>query len=278
MTILEKNSEIGFPSKILESITVTRFAGPNINCQNPSVQVEKAPFGLGHRPKLSKTISGVNNTVKPTLSMQAHSAPLGITFFNYTYVGNDTVDCPTGGGFPQFMDGDAFIAFHGSWNRNPPTGYKVVRVPMNSDGSPKVDEPIDFLCHGGVSGVKFPNGFRPVDVVFDKCNRLLVTSDGTRGSGNWGRDRRYNGEQNCSGCTIKTPSPSQTWVVVRRAAKIRTRSVHDNFDRSCRFCFYFHFSRGCMGTLQESAWRNKCRPSQGLGDEVRAEQIEIDSH
>ena len=96
-----------------------------------------------------------DNTVKPVLSMQAHSAPLGITFFNYTYVGNDTVDCPSGGGFPQYMDGDAFIAFHGSWNRNPPTGYKVVRVPMNSNGSPKVDEPIDFLCHGGKWGQSF---------------------------------------------------------------------------------------------------------------------------
>ena len=29
------------------------------------------------------------------------------------------------------MDGDAFIAFHGSWNRDPPTGYKVVRLPMS---------------------------------------------------------------------------------------------------------------------------------------------------
>ena len=149
-----------------------------------------------------------DNTVKPMLSMQAHSAPLGITFFNYTYVGNDTEDCPSGGGFPQYMDGDAFIAFHGSWNRNPPTGYKVVRVPMNRNGSPKVDDPIDFLCHGG-GGAKFPNGFRPVDVVFDKCNRLLVTSDGTRGSGTGVVVVQYNGEEDCSGCA-PSPAPSPT--------------------------------------------------------------------
>ena len=145
-----------------------------------------------------------DNTVKPMLSMQAHSAPLGITFFNYTYVGNDTEDCPSGGGFPQYMDGDAFIAFHGSWNRNPPTGYKVVRVPMNRNGSPKVDDPIDFLCHGK-GGAKFPNGFRPVDVVFDKCNRLLVTSDGTSGSGTGVVVVQYNGEEDCAGCA---PSPA----------------------------------------------------------------------
>ena len=105
------------------------------------------------------------------------------------------------------MVGDAFIAFHGSWNRNPPTGYKVVRVPMNS-GSPKVDEPIDFLCHG-VAGAKFPNGFRPVDVVFDKCNRLLVTSDGTRGSGTGVVVVQYNREEDCSGCA-PSPAPSPT--------------------------------------------------------------------
>ena len=79
------------------------------------------------------------------------------------------------------MNGNAFIAFHGSWNRNPPTGYKVVRVPMGDNGNPTVDEAIDFFCHHDKSGsgAKWPNGFRPVDVVFDKCNRLLITSDGT---------------------------------------------------------------------------------------------------
>ena len=122
-----------------------------------------------------------DNTIRPVLSMQAHSAPLGITFFNYSNSSTSADDCPDDGGFPKSMNGNAFIAFHGSWNRNPPTGYKVVRVPMGDNGNPTVDEAIDFFCHHDKSGsgAKWPNGFRPVDVVFDKCNRLLITSDGT---------------------------------------------------------------------------------------------------
>ena len=65
--------------------------------------------------------------------------------------------------------------------RDVPTGYKVVRVPI-VDGSPSVDQPIDFLWHDG-SDAKWPSGIRPVDVKFDKCNRLLVSTDGTNGNG-----------------------------------------------------------------------------------------------
>ena len=86
-----------------------------------------------------------DNTIRPVLSMQAHSAPLGITFFNYSNSSTSADDCPDDGGFPKSMNGNAFIAFHGSWNRNPPTGYKVVRVPMGDNGNPTVDEAIDFL-------------------------------------------------------------------------------------------------------------------------------------
>lgn len=53
----------------------------------------------------------------PVLKMQAHSAPLGLAFY-------------TGTAFPSEYRGGLFIAFHGSWNRSVPTGYKVVWVPM----------------------------------------------------------------------------------------------------------------------------------------------------
>eukprot|EP01035_Chromulina_nebulosa_P019247 gene19247-25098_t len=63
-----------------------------------------------------------NNTIPPALAMQAHSAPLSITFFD----ANKTLDpnCPEGQSFPNEFDGQGFIAYHGSWNRNPATGYK----------------------------------------------------------------------------------------------------------------------------------------------------------
>lgn len=51
----------------------------------------------------------------PAITFQAHSAPLGITFYAGTQ-------------FPAEYRGDAFMAYHGSWNRTVPTGYKVVHV------------------------------------------------------------------------------------------------------------------------------------------------------
>ena len=108
--------------------------------------------------------------------MQAHSAPLGIAF--YAYDGARTADCA--GAFPEAMDGDAFVAFHGSWNRDVPTGYKVVRVPFDRGAPTGAVE--DVLAHAG-DGAKWPSGFRPVDARFDACGRLVVSSDGTRAGG-----------------------------------------------------------------------------------------------
>ncbi|PYO36715.1 MAG: hypothetical protein DMD74_03345, partial [Gemmatimonadetes bacterium] len=51
----------------------------------------------------------------PALTFQAHSAPLGLAFY-------------TGAMFPAEYVGDAFMTYHGSWNRTVPTGAKVVRV------------------------------------------------------------------------------------------------------------------------------------------------------
>ena len=60
--------------------------------------------------------------INTTLPFQAHSAPLGIVFYN-------------GSMFPAQYRGGAFVAFHGSWDRMVPTGYKVVFVAF-SGGKP----------------------------------------------------------------------------------------------------------------------------------------------
>ena len=135
-----------------------------------------------------------SNYMPPALAMQGHSAPLGITFYDYqasrnSHPEDQDVQYPACTGiepFPQEMDGYAFIAYHGSWNRDIPTGYKVVYVPMDADGNVKYtnQDPIDLLAHeGGSDNAQWEDGFRPVDVVFDDCGRLLVTSDGTQGRG-----------------------------------------------------------------------------------------------
>jgi len=119
--------------------------------------------------------------IAPIVSIQGHSAPLGITFFNWISPDDRSEFCNGTESFPKEMDGYAFIAFHGSWNRDVPTGYKVVYVQMNEDGD-AVGEPIDFLAHEPPNA-QWDDGFRPVDLDFDDCGRLLVTSDGTGSNG-----------------------------------------------------------------------------------------------
>ena len=57
-----------------------------------------------------------SKTVAPKVTMQAHSAPLGLLFYD-------------GNMFPAEYRGSMFVTFHGSWNRRIPTGYRVVRIP-----------------------------------------------------------------------------------------------------------------------------------------------------
>jgi len=114
------------------------------------------------------------NTNPSEMSMPAHSAPLGITFYNWRDTSQDE-ECI--GSFPKSMDKYAFIAYHGSWNRSPPTGFKVVYIPFDSSGNPTA-LPIDLFRHDS-DNAKWPGALRPVDVQFDKCGRLYVTEDGT---------------------------------------------------------------------------------------------------
>ena len=119
------------------------------------------------------------NYMPSALSMQAHSAPLGITF--YAWKAARPSGCK--GAFPKYMNGYAFISSHGSWNSDIPVGYKVSYVKMNAGGNvPNGTVAEDLLKHMPPNA-KWPDGFRPVDVSFDTCGRLIVTSDGSDGSG-----------------------------------------------------------------------------------------------
>jgi glucose/arabinose dehydrogenase len=96
----------------------------------------------------------------PVVEMQAHSAPLGLTF----YIGQQ---------FPEEYRGDVFVAFHGSWNRTVPTGYKVVRVPMrDGEAGPVEDFATGWLREDGT------NWGRPVDVLTASDGSLFVSDDG----------------------------------------------------------------------------------------------------
>lgn len=84
------------------------------------------PFAyLGARPDPKyegQKVDLVKRTIEPDVLFEAHSAPLGLVFYNSDQ-------------FPSEYLGDAFVAFHGSWNASSPTGYKIVRVPF-ANGRP----------------------------------------------------------------------------------------------------------------------------------------------
>ena len=97
----------------------------------------------------------------PDVLMQAHSAPLGIVFYE-------------GALFPEDYRGDAFVTMHGSWNRGQRTGYKVVRL-IFENGKP-TGEYEDFMTGFVVSDEEVWG--RPVGVTVGRDGSLFVTEDG----------------------------------------------------------------------------------------------------
>ena len=95
------------------------------------------------------------DTEPPVVEMQAHSAPLGLAFYY-------------GDNFPEEYRGDLFVAFHGSWNRLEPTGYKIVRI--NIEEKTVQDFAKGWLQGNSVSG-------RPVDIVIADDGSMFVSDD-----------------------------------------------------------------------------------------------------
>ena len=96
----------------------------------------------------------------PDVLFQPHSAPLGIAFY-------------TAGDFPAAYHGDAFVTFHGSWNRTLRTGYKVVRL-LFHDGAP-TGAYQDFLTGFALDDDHVCG--RPVGVTVSKTGALLISED-----------------------------------------------------------------------------------------------------
>lgn len=102
----------------------------------------------------------VAKAIVPDYGLGAHVAALGLTFYD-------------GQLLPQEYRGGAFIGLHGSWNREPRAGYKVIYVPF-ADGRP-AGMPKDVLT-GFVDGDGNARG-RPVGVAVDGRGALLVADD-----------------------------------------------------------------------------------------------------
>ncbi|KAG4255604.1 hypothetical protein FPRO03_04553 [Fusarium proliferatum] len=83
----------------------------------------------------------------------------------------------------KFLDGSAaYIAFHGSWNRNPGDGYRLSKVAFaNGEPVPESDDSkAEVPLMWNTDNTKCPSGcFRPAGLAFDKSGRLFLTSDST---------------------------------------------------------------------------------------------------
>jgi glucose/arabinose dehydrogenase len=109
---------------------------------------------------------------KASITLMPHSAPIDCKF--------------------DATSSNMYITYHGSWNRSPTTGFKVVSVPFKKDDA-GLYVPVDPItsntaakdifwnpdvtkCAG--NGPSFSSGcFRPAGLAFDKQGRLFMTSD-----------------------------------------------------------------------------------------------------
>jgi glucose/arabinose dehydrogenase len=102
----------------------------------------------------------VARAIAPDYALGPHTASLGLAFYE-------------GNLLPSKYTGGAFVGQHGSWNRNPLSGYKVIFVPF-ADGMPS--GPAEDVLTGFVDADGNAQG-RPVGVAVDKAGALLVADD-----------------------------------------------------------------------------------------------------
>ena len=97
-------------------------------------------------------------TIPSFIDLPAHSAPLGLAFFPAAW--------------PKQFRYHLLVAYHGSWNRTEPTGYKVVLHRLDIDGNPVDAE--DFI-----TGWLTPAGAlgRPVDILIKDDGVIFISDD-----------------------------------------------------------------------------------------------------
>lgn len=151
-TVVNERDEIGsdLVPDYLTSVKDGAFYGWPYSYYGQTVDVRVTP----PRPDL------VAKAVAPDYALGSHVAPLGMVFSE-------------GNQLPSSLASGVFIGEHGSWNRKPLSGYKVVFVPFT--GNKPSGKPVDVL-----TGFLSPDGKaygRPVGVAIDKRGALLVADD-----------------------------------------------------------------------------------------------------
>ncbi len=100
-----------------------------------------------------------SDKIPAQIDIPAHSAPLGLAFIPEE-------------GWPEDMWYDLLVAYHGSWNRSTPTGYKIVRYRLDAQGNYQSEEDFisGWLNNGDVLG-------RPVDILIQPGGVMYITDD-----------------------------------------------------------------------------------------------------
>lgn len=151
-TVVNERDELG-PNLVPDYLTSVKdgaFYGWPYSYYGQHVDARPRP----QRPDL------VARATAPDYALSSHVAPLGLAFY-------------TGGMFPSFMRGGAFVGEHGSWNSDGLHGYHVVFIPFR--GGRPVGNPRNF-----VAGFVGPDGKargRPVAVRVDRDGALLIADD-----------------------------------------------------------------------------------------------------
>ena len=151
-TVSNERDEIGsdLPPDFLTSVKDGGFYGWPYSYWGQNVDKRVTP----ERPDL------VAKAIAPDYGMGPHTAALGLTFYRAA-------------AFPVAYRGGAFIGQHGSWNRKPLNGYRVVFVPF-AGGRPQV--PAQVFLSGFLNASNEIQG-RPVGVAVDAKGALLVADD-----------------------------------------------------------------------------------------------------
>jgi glucose/arabinose dehydrogenase len=151
-TVVNERDEIGpdLPPDYLTSVKDGGFYGWPYSYWGQHVDTRVKP----PRPDL------VAKAIAPDYGLGPHTASLGLTFYRAQ-------------AFPPDWRGGAFVGQHGSWNRQPLAGYRVVYVPF-ANGRPQMPAR-EFL--GGFLTPDDKIQGRPVGVVVDSKGALLVADD-----------------------------------------------------------------------------------------------------
>nr|WP_225776685.1 sorbosone dehydrogenase family protein [Pseudomonas sp. Marseille-Q3773] len=103
----------------------------------------------------------VARALAPDYAVGPHTASLGLAFAEP-------------GGLPAPFEQGALVGQHGSWNRKPHSGYKVIFVPFDAAGKPS-GQPVDLLT--GFLNARGEAMGRPVGVINDGRGGVLVADD-----------------------------------------------------------------------------------------------------